>query len=338
MLSQSPNVDGAPAVQDAVPLTEIMKREYSEPPSLIEKLLKPSEVTLFVGRQKEGKSTLALQLAIDVATDSPFLSQFKTYPGRVLYVDFENREAELKKRGLDLAQGRNADNVLIKSFDFVTQRDVGLFGKEAENLATLIARYSPELLVIDPLRFAAPKNSFSKEEVWAVQAIDAVSRLREGNPAMAVIIVHHTKKKQNHDGYVSLIDDPRTWIEYTFGSQALLAHVDNIWGLELNGDGFVFATVPRSHGQLTVRLEKQPDSERFLFSSKGEPSFTSAQQLAWQTLPDEFGWREATEQFKISNNTLDRVIRQAQASGFLDQDPATKRYRKVKKVELVGVQ
>jgi len=109
----------------------------------------------------------------------------------------------------------------------------------------------------------------------------------------------------------------------------LLAHVDTIWGLEEDDDGYTFATVSRSQDLLMLKLEKQPESERFLLGSDDAPVFhTMKQQEAWETLPPEFGWREATE-LGISNNILNRVIRQARAAGLLAQDPVTRRYRKV---------
>ena len=105
--------------------------------------------------------------------------------------------------------------------------------------------------------------------------------------------------------------------------------MDTSWGLEEDDDGYTFATVPRSQDLLILKLEKQSDSERFLLGSEDALVFrTMKQQEAWEILPPEFGWREATE-LGISNNILDRVIRQARAAGLLTQDPVTRRYRKV---------
>jgi len=316
------------AVNSLQPLSEIITADYPAIPWLVEKLLRPGETTLLIGRQKEGKSTLALQLAIDVATADPFLERFRTEPGRILYVDFENRPAQLKARGLDLARGRDVRNVLIKSFDFLTQRDVGLFGKEAATLRAIIVEYEPALLILDPLRFAAPRGGQSKDESWAVSIIDAVSSLRESSPDMAVLLIHHTRKRQGQDQPVSLRDEPRMWIENSYGSQALLAHVDNIWGLEADSDGFTFATVARSHGLITLRLEKRPGSELFLPSEDLTASLTTAQRMYWNILPQQFNWASA-QKCGIPHGSLDRLMRAALAIGILETTPTKGTYRKV---------
>lgn len=263
-------------------------------------------------------STLALQLGIDVSTGDSFLGQYATCEGPVLYVDYENRPEQLKRRALDLLNGRDASNVLVKSFDFLTERDVGLEGKAADHLKELVSEYKPSLLILDPLRFAAPKGE-SKEENWGVTVVDQVSWLREAYPAMSVLIVHHLKKA-NSDLRVRLRDDPRSWIEKCYGSQALIAHVENIWGLEADGESYCFATVPRSQEQIILRLEKKPESQKFLMSNNKLDSFTPAQLKYWQKLPTAFTWSIAEGDYQVPNSTLDRLVRAARCAGLLVND------------------
>lgn len=315
-------------------LQQIMETDYPRPPAIIKNLLSPGEIALFIARQKEGKSTLALQLAIDVACGNPFLDKYETTAGPVLYVDYENRLARIKDRGLDLANGRAVTQLHIKAFDLMSQRDVGLFGADHANLRNCVREIAPHLLFIDPLRYALAKgqNKSTAEENLALAAIEQVSALREVRSELATVLVHHVKKRQDFSQKaIKLREEPRSWIEQVYGSQALLAHVDTIWGLEEDGDGYVFATVPRSQDPIILRFEKQPDSERFLPSSTDVFAFkTPVQRDAWDRLPDEFGWREVTKKTGISNNVLDRVTRQARAAGLLIQDPVSKKFRKVK--------
>lgn len=318
-------------------LQQIMEREFSEPPPVIDRLLYPNEVVLFFARQKEGKSTLALQFAIDVACGAQFLGRYETAQGPVLYVDYENRPVRLKTRGLDLTGERRVENLYVKTFDRVAQRDVGLFGREFEQLKELVQRCQPTLLIIDPLRYAGSRGRSTAKEEAAMEAIDRVSKLfAVASANMSVVLVHHAKRSQDKTLKVRLSQDPRTWIEeQAYGSQALLAHVDNIWGLESEDDGYVFATVPRAQEPLLLRLEKQPGSERFLLGALDETIFnTGPRREAWKKLPSEFGWREATK-LGISNKTLDKVIRTAMTAGLLTQDPASKKYRKVESKENV---
>ncbi len=311
-------------------LQKIIDTEFSLPPPRVDRLIDAGETALFIARQKEGKSTLALQLGIDVSLGDAFLDRYPTTKGTVLCIDYENRLYRLKERGKDLAKGRKIENLHVKAFDYVSQRDVGLFGKEFEQLKELVQELMPGFLILDPLRYALNKiNASTAEESLSVQAIDQVSKLHEINPQMAVVLVHHLKKRQDQGSRVILRDDPRSWIEQVYGSQALLAHVDTIWGLEEDGDGYTFATVPRSQDPLRLPLVKEPDSERFLLGSVEEFIFsTPAQREAWEKLPQEFGWREEVKK-GTSNNLLRVVIRQARATGLLAQDSGTKRYRKV---------
>jgi hypothetical protein len=170
-----------------------------------------------------------------------------------------------------------------------------------------------------------PKTGKMSDEDWALKILDAVSTLQKENPSMAVILVHHVRKQQDN-GSEPLRNDPRSWMDRIYGSQALLAHVDAIWGLEEDPEGYTFTTVPRSQDPLLVPLEKQPESERFLLSSERLP-FTETQKAAWAKLPQDFTWSEALK-LGIPNSLLDRTIRRAKSAGLLTQNAGTKRYRK----------
>ena len=315
-------------------LQEIINSDFPKQTPLVKRFLTPGETALLIARQKEGKSTLALQLAIDVSCGEAFLNHYRTERVSVLYVDYENRPHRLKQRGIDLAGGRTVDDLILVAYESISDRNVGLFGKEFDRLHSIVTDLHPGLLILDPLRYAAFKDS--TDEQVALKIIDRVAQLRDGNPEMAVILVHHLKKDQGNLT-AQLRDDPRAWIERVYGSQVLLAHTENIWGLEHDETGYVFGTVPRSEESFVVMLEKVPDSQRFTLSATpvqvaGMPG---ALQQAWQRLPQEFSRSEGIN-LGIPNNTLDRLIRRARATGLLTQDPKTKRYRKVGEAQNVG--
>jgi hypothetical protein len=310
-------------------LQDIVDTTYPPTPELVKRLISPGEIVLFIGRQKEGKSILALQLAIDISRGEPFLGQHDSTKVCVFYVDYENRPRNLQDRASDLAGGGNTDNVFVKAYEHLYQRDVALFGPQYVTLKTELGASGAGILFIDPLRYALnkPKVSGTTDEMLAVEAIDQVSKLQQQRPSLATILIHHLKKRQDPRFKVRLQKDPYSWIDQIYGSQALLGHVDSIWGLEKDGNGYVFATVSRSHPAVMLALEKQPTSERFLLSPQQNLAFTSKQLAWWMRLPNDFSFTEA---FKIigSSNTADRVIRIALAHGLLTQDQVTKRYHK----------
>jgi hypothetical protein len=303
-------------------LNEILHTQYSEPSALVDRLLRPGEITLMIGRQKEGKSTLVLQLAIDIGTGGLFLDEYATHAGKVLIVDFENRPIQIQKRAYDLGKNRDMSNVYVEAYDRASAacRSVSLFGDGAVYLREIIAERQPDVLIIDPLRYAAfsEKGKGGGEEGWAMATIDAIARIQEARPTLAVLCVHHLRKA-GEDGGPTLRDDPRSWIEKCFGSQALLAHSDSIWGLACEAEGYTFATVPRSHEQLTIRLEKGPESERFLLCDDRLESLSSQQRDYWSTLPDKFTWTVAIGS-GIPKSSLSRIIRQTKANGMLKLD------------------
>jgi hypothetical protein len=191
----------------------------------------------------------------------------------------------------------------------------------------MVTELSPGLLIIDPLRYAVDADS--SDERSAVNALDKVSELRNLNPTLAVILLHHLKKTQDNFTPV-LRNDPRAWIERVYGSQALLAHVETIWGLEHDDMGYALGTVSRSEDSFVLGLEKEESSQRFKVSpiSVQLASLSPALRQAWDRLPSDFSWTEATRN-AVQNSTLGRLVGQAVPSGLLTQDPVTKRYRKV---------
>jgi RecA-family ATPase len=62
---------------------EIISTEYPNPKAVVKGIINSGETVLFIARQKEGKSTLVYQLALDVACGDKFLGNMK--PTRSLF-------------------------------------------------------------------------------------------------------------------------------------------------------------------------------------------------------------------------------------------------------------
>jgi len=309
-------------------LQEIVETQYPQTTPLVENLLSPGETALLIARQKEGKSTFALQLAVDVSLGDVFLDRYKTCQAPVLYVDYENRPYRLKERGKDIAQGRKLDNIAVVAYERISDRDVALLGPGYPRLKEIVKDLQPGLLIIDPLRYAVDKDS--SEERPAIEALDRVAELREVNSQLAILLLHHLKKAQENLS-LQLSTDPRAWVDRVYGSQALLAHVESIWGLEQekDGEGFTFGTIARSEETIILGLEKEAASQRFQVSSVPVQvsRMPGALQTAWDRLPAEFSRSEGLAK-GVANNTLDRLIRQCRVTGLLEQDSGSKRYKK----------
>lgn len=311
----------------------LIDADFDPPGSVVENLIEKGSTTLLVARQKEGKSMLTAQMAIDIGNGEPFLGRLKTHQGKVLYVDYENRPFRIKGRGLDLAKGRDVSNVFFAAYQRISTRELGLDEEEHKRLINVVAAVKPTLLVLDPLRLATSADLADAGQV--LRLLERTSQLQDAHPEMAILLVHHLKKAQG-DNQLTLREDPREWIQRAWGSQALLAHVETIVGLEAHGDGkYTFATVPRSYEQMIWTLEKEVNSQRFRLCDpstqmKAWPPMLS---LHWKELPDEFSWSEAAA--IVGNSTIGRIVRIAKPL-LLVQDPETKRYRKLVEADLVG--
>jgi hypothetical protein len=314
-------------------LHELVEMKFPEPQPLVKELLFADETALFIARQKEGKSTLMLQFCLDVARAKQFLGRYQSLQTDVFYVDYENRPYHLQKRVRNLLKGDEApNNFYYYALENLIERDLSLGIEENFNRLELkIDELKPGLLVIDPLRYAADGEI---DEKGALRIVERVAKLKSINSAMAVILVHHLRKSTGESGQTLLKVDPRTWIDNVYGSQALLAHVESIWGMQGDDDGYTFATVARSHRGQNIRLSKNPDSQEFVFDAETRRDFTAAELEAWNKLGQSFTWTEA-QGLGIPNSTLGRTIRKASENGLLRQDPDTKRHHKLP--EEVGV-
>jgi hypothetical protein len=216
--------------------------------------------------------------------------------------------------------------VYFYALNSLSDRDIGLRKtEEYQQLEALIIDKKPGLLVIDPLRYAVGGEL---DESTSMALIEKVAQLKQKSIGMAVILVHHTRKSSGDGQATSLKADPRSWVDKIYGSQALLAHAEAIWGLERDDDLYTFATVPRSQSGLNLRLSKDGCSERFVFDSESKQELTEAEKIAWNKLPYSFTWTQG-ESFGIASSTLSRTLKKAVQVGLLSQDRETKAYRKL---------
>ena len=327
----SPKAQGPSATANTLPSgiknwDSIINSNIAPPSNIVEGIVEEGSVSLLVGRAKEGKSLLAAQLSIDVSNGNPVLGKLLTKKGKVLYLDYENRAHRLKARGEDLAQGQNVNDVYFATYEMISNRDLGFDGNNLKRLENAVKILRPTLLVIDPLRLATSLDLKAPEKILSI--LNGAASLFSANDKMGILLIHHLIKRQG-DYVVRLRDDPRVWIEGAFGSQALIAHVETIIGLERDNDElYTLATVPRSSEPITWSLEKAPQSERFVLCGDDAQikMWTPALQEGWKKLPQDFSWTDGTA--IVSNSTLDRILRKARPLGLITQDSKTKRYKK----------
>ena len=173
-------------------------------PWLVENLLMDGQVTMLTGRGGDGKSLLALQLAVTVAARAEFGWWQARQRRNVLVLNAEDNIDEQRRRLLGACEVMDVDPRLLAERLLTMQREsLVLVHRDPEDgkvkpsalydrLARLIDEHKIGLVVIDPLVEAhvgmdENSNADMKELVIMLRRL---ARLR----AIPLLIVHHSRK------------------------------------------------------------------------------------------------------------------------------------------------
>lgn len=181
--------------------------EILNPPvAVIPFLAWPGRITLIVGREKSGKSTLVGQAAAALSSGGDFLGSLMS-EGRVLWLALDEPTQDLVQR-LNRFEA-NPDTVLVADGE-----------ADPKELLRLVESFAPGVLVIDCLAnlgagtITEPGNAMQWGEVFG--HLRALAK-RTG---VAIVLIHHSKK--DGSGYRD--------------STAIGAQVDMILTIQPNGD------------------------------------------------------------------------------------------------------
>ena len=175
-------------------------------------------LVLLIGEPKAGKSFLALQLALCVASGIPFLGQpIDSSP--VLYLQFDTSETVWRQRLKDL---RSGGVVLPDRLHFVHPDDlptrVNILSDESYRMiASAVEASNPKLVVVDVLREchnADENDSSAMKEVG--------DRLMTVFAGRTIVLIHHTHKLYPTYGTPNAVNAAR-------GSSYITGKADAIW-------------------------------------------------------------------------------------------------------------
>ncbi len=160
---------------------------------LIEDLWLAAGVGILGGESKLGKTYLAAEIAVAVATGLDALGCYKTRcPGPVLFYGAEGHISALRSRfdGLALARGFDINKLAVHLLDIpVIQLDSAA---DLRRLCMSVEQCRPRLLVLDPfVRLMGRVDENSSSEVSAVLgSLRTIQRQYD----LAVLVVHHARK------------------------------------------------------------------------------------------------------------------------------------------------
>jgi KaiC/GvpD/RAD55 family RecA-like ATPase len=159
---------------------------------LIEGVVARGTLTLLAGREKEGKSLLAMACAACGAGGGGTLAGIHVEPLRVLIIDAENGDRELHRRLRSL--GLRANHAARIEVYEATGHDLRRHMHEVE---AVLAASKPDLLVLDSWRSLWAGDENDSGEVAKV--LDPLRNLIRSHNAGAVLI-HHMRKGGGYRG------------------------------------------------------------------------------------------------------------------------------------------
>jgi DNA repair protein RadA/Sms len=239
----------------------------------------PGSVVLIGGDPGIGKSTLLLQVALEMARQSP-----------VLYTSGEESERQIKMRALRLLRDDASDNLPIpEDLYLVTETDL-------EAILAQVSEVKPRLLVIDSIQTTTqPGLESSAGSVSQVR--ECASRLRElaKSSGIAVFLIGHVTKEGAIAGprVLEHIVDTVLYLEGDrFHSYRLLRSVKNRFGatsevgvFEMGERGMTEVANP-SEAFLAGRMVNAPGSAIAVTMEGTRPLLVEIQGL---TSPTSFG-------------------------------------------------
>lgn len=169
---------------------------------LVETLWPRAGVGIIGGAPKCGKSWLALDLAVSVASGTACLDTFPVAaPGSVLLYMAEDAASVVKQRLAGICSHRGLDLAALP-IGVITAPSLRLdLPRDQSRLLETVGRHAPRLLLLDPFVRLHRVNENHAQDVSAV-----LGYLRELQRAhdLALVVVHHTRKNGGSSGGQSL--------------------------------------------------------------------------------------------------------------------------------------
>jgi len=193
---------------EPVDLTDFLDMTYEKPQWMIEEMWSDQAHGLIVGPAKTFKSIIAMDMAISVATGTPFLNHF-TVPqkGPAVYLQHENTDAEVQDRFQRICYARGFwGRSLLPEFpreNLKVWNNPDLDLAKPEDLEQLVEKViepiRPKLLILDPFYMLAP-NTDENSASEVVPILRALLDIKREYGCGTLLIHHFAKPAENRKG------------------------------------------------------------------------------------------------------------------------------------------
>jgi predicted transcriptional regulator len=296
-------------VEDANPLNFIPPKEWLGTPEkpvewLVDNILPKGSLTMLSAPPKVGKSTFARQMAMAVATGTPFLGKNVTQ-GEVLLLAIE--EPENNVRGAFRRLGIKDDTALHIHF--------GRIGPHVtDQLREVVLKKEPSLVIIDTVGRIRPDkletNDYTSTEAW----LEPFLYLAHETATTVCLIYHTTKSGRSLTGHDALFA--------IMGSVGISATIDHLIGLTRKPDGSrtVF-TVGRYGETPETVLAFEPGTERLTALGTAKTVAMSKMQSDILELLQEGSktTKEIKDEIIGRGETISKALKSLYEDGFIDR-------------------
>lgn len=200
-----------------VSMFDLLEEELPALSWLVDGLLPPG-LALLAGPPKMGKSTLAQDLALAIASGTPFLGRTVPVRGKVLYYDLESSKPLFKENIVGLMRHRRIKPENLKGFMSV-QFGLESRGEEAVSVIADALAADPDirLVVLDVFaqvrgfEYSGSKGAYQLD----YEAVAALRAICKPYPNLSMLLVHHTNKMRG--------DAVEHWQDRISGTQGIAA-------------------------------------------------------------------------------------------------------------------
>jgi len=254
-------------------LSDLLAEDDENVSWLVDNMLPTGGFSVLAGKPKAGKSTLARNLALNVAQGGDFLDR-KVQAGPVLYLALEEKRAEVKKHFRDMGA--------------TGEEDICIFASSApvdalQQVRAVAEQVKPALIIIDPLfRFARVRDSNDYAQV--TQVLEPILRLAR-DTGCHVLCVHHMVKGERQGG------------DSILGSTAIFGSVDTAILLK-RGDKYRTLQTQQRYGEDLVETTLHCDAETrttTLGQSRQEEGLSAMEEALLEFLRDQEAPRTEAE-------------------------------------------
>ncbi|MEN6385973.1 MAG: AAA family ATPase, partial [Phycisphaerales bacterium] len=203
---------------------------------LVEGIISQGSVTIVTGEAGDGKTWSLLDLGVCVAGGIPWIGDYQTKQGNVLFIDEESGLTRFNLRLKKVMSGHGVDDSLPLYFTSLSLFDLTKKG-DLQELDRLVKQLNISLVIVDAFTDVIP--GVDENLVKDIGPVMAGLRTIAESNKVAIVLIHHNNKRGSYRG-----------------STALKGAVDNL------------ISISKSDSYVTFKSEKTRDTEPFKFSAR----------------------------------------------------------------------